>query len=133
LKRISQEKITRDKNLSSTYLARLAVPLRKHLFEKAQLDYIEPPKTEDDSEMRRNMSRPDGWFQKLRDAAHTTILPYVISYLMVIYGDEPCEVIPDFNGEKANNARFETGRQDQAAAGPWLAGKKGLRVRHRLR
>jgi hypothetical protein len=108
LKRISQEMITRDKNLSSTYQARLAVPLRKHLFEKAQLDYIEPPKTED--EMRRNMSRPYGWFQKLRDAARTTILPYVISDLMVIYGDEPCEVIPDFNGEETNNARFEAGR-----------------------
>ena len=107
LKRISQEMITRDKNLSSTYLARLAVPLRKHLFKKAQLDYIEPPKTED--EMRWNMSRPYGWFQKLRDAARTTILPYVISYLKVIYGDEPCEVIPDFNGEETNNARFEAG------------------------
>jgi len=107
LKQISEEMIARDKNLSSTYLARLAVPLRKHLFEKAQLDYVEPPKTE--VEMQRNMSRPDGWFQKLRDAARSTILPYVISYLMVIYGDDPCAVIPDFNGEEANNARFEAG------------------------
>jgi hypothetical protein len=108
LKLISQEMITKDKNQSSTYLARLAVPLRKHLFEKAQLDYVEPPKTVD--EMQQIMSRPDNWFQKLRDAARTTILPYVISYLMVIYGDEPCEAIPDYNGEEANHARFEAGR-----------------------
>jgi hypothetical protein len=104
---ISRDIVRQDKEKQSSYVAKLAMPVREILFQKAALDYVAPPKTDD--EKQQNMSRPDRWFQKLRDAVRI-IIPFVITYLREIYTDEAHAVNPDFNnGEEANNARFEAG------------------------